>query len=69
MWPELEAAADQVINAVIPRLLGALQADGRELKPSLIHGDCWEGTYPHCSSGLAGTNPGLLGSRQCRYLG
>ena len=42
-WPELEAAAQQVISAVIPRLLGALQSEGRELKPSLIHGDCWEG--------------------------
>lgn len=42
-WPELEAAAEQVITGVIPRLLGILQSDGRELKPSLIHGDCWEG--------------------------
>ncbi|KAL9638851.1 MAG: hypothetical protein Q9164_001287 [Protoblastenia rupestris] len=44
VWEELEVTADQVVNGVIPRLLGALQADGRELKPSLIHGDCWEGT-------------------------
>ena len=36
VWPELEATADQVITFVIPRL----QADRRELKPSLIHGDC-----------------------------
>ncbi|KAI9715531.1 MAG: hypothetical protein M1828_000783 [Chrysothrix sp. TS-e1954] len=42
-WPELEAAAKQVIDAVIPRLLGVLQTDGRQIKPSLIHGDCWEG--------------------------
>jgi len=46
MWPELEAAADHVVTAVIPRLLGILQANGRELKPSLIHGDCWEGGRP-----------------------
>ena len=46
-WPELEAAAQQVINRVIPRLLGILQSEGRALKPSLIHGDCWEGK---CSS-------------------
>ena len=45
VWPELEAAAEQVITGVIPRLLGILQSDGRELKPSLIHGDCWEGDY------------------------
>ena len=42
-WVELDAAAEQVIRGVVPRLLGVLQADGRELKPSLIHGDCWEG--------------------------
>ncbi len=45
VWPELEAAADQLITGVIPRLLGILQADGRELKPGLIHGDCWEGPW------------------------
>ena len=54
MWPELEAAAGQVIAVVIPRLLGILQADGRDLKPSLIHGDCWEGMglplKPHFSA-------------------
>ena len=43
VWPELEAAAEQVITGVIPRLLGILQAEGRELKASLIHGDCWVG--------------------------
>ena len=42
-WPELEAAAQEVTSAIIPRLLGALQSEGRELKPSLIHGDCWQG--------------------------
>lgn len=31
-WPELEAAAAQVISAVIPRLLGVLQSEGRVLK-------------------------------------
>ena len=54
VWPELEAAAEQVITGVIPRLLGILQSDGRELKPSLIHGDYWEGEYTtlsgQCSS-------------------
>ena len=54
VWPELEAAAEQVIAGVISRLLGVLQSDGRELKPSLIHGDCWEGMllngYIDCSS-------------------
>ena len=41
-WPEYDAACKQLIDVVIPRLLGALQSDGRKLKPSLIHGDLWE---------------------------
>lgn len=32
---ELETAARQVIRRVIPRLLGVLQSEGRELKASL----------------------------------
>jgi fructosamine-3-kinase len=42
-WPELDAAVEQTINSVIPRVLGILQAEGRTLKPSLIHGDLWGG--------------------------
>ncbi|KAI1339149.1 Fructosamine kinase-domain-containing protein [Xylariaceae sp. FL0016] len=42
-WPELEAASDQLIRGVIPRLLGALQSDGRTIDPVLVHGDLWEG--------------------------
>jgi protein-ribulosamine 3-kinase len=41
-WPELEAACAQLIGVVIPRLLGILQSDGRQITPSLIHGDLWE---------------------------
>ena len=41
-WSELDAALKQLIGVVIPRLLGALQSDGRDIKPSLIHGDLWE---------------------------
>ena len=41
-WPELDAACKQLIDVVIPRLLGVLQSDGREIKPTLIHGDIWE---------------------------
>jgi fructosamine-3-kinase len=41
--PKLKAATSNVINRVIPRLLGVLQSEGRQLKPSLIHGDLWEG--------------------------
>lgn len=41
--PKLEIALANVVDKVAPRLLDPLQADGRELKPSLIHGDLWEG--------------------------
>ena len=41
-WPEYDAACKQLIDVVIPRLLGALQSDGRTITPALIHGDLWE---------------------------
>ena len=41
--PELEAAAEQVVTKVIPRLCGVLQSEGRQIKASLIHGDLWSG--------------------------
>lgn len=41
-WPEYDVVCKQLINAVIPRLLGALQSEGRDIKPTLIHGDLWE---------------------------
>ena len=43
VWIELDTLFNQVIDVVIPRLLGALEADGRTIKPCLIHGDLWEG--------------------------
>lgn len=39
---ECDAACKQLIDGVIPRLLSALQSDGREIKSMLIHGDLWE---------------------------
>lgn len=42
IWPEFEVACKQIIDAVIPRLLGALQSEGRSIEPALIHGDLWE---------------------------
>ncbi|KAL8768000.1 MAG: hypothetical protein Q9209_005671 [Squamulea sp. 1 TL-2023] len=41
-WLEYDAACQQLIDAVIPRLLGALQSDGRDITPALIHGNVWE---------------------------
>jgi protein-ribulosamine 3-kinase len=42
-WPEMERASSQIAEKVIPRLLGILQADGRQIEPAIIHGDLWEG--------------------------
>jgi Fructosamine-3-kinase len=42
-WPEYERAIQQIADKVIPILLEPLQANGRKLKPCLIHGDLWEG--------------------------
>ena len=42
-WPELEKVSERILTKVIPRLLGVLQENGREIKPCLIHGDLWEG--------------------------
>ncbi|KAL1845019.1 hypothetical protein VTK73DRAFT_1320 [Phialemonium thermophilum] len=42
-WPKYERAIRQVAWEVVPRLLEPLQAEGRSIKPCLIHGDLWEG--------------------------
>lgn len=41
-FPEYEAAFSKLRTEVIPRLLGALQQNGRTLTPCLIHGDLWQ---------------------------
>lgn len=41
-WPEYEAAIEKLTTRVIPILLGVLQADGRSIKPCLVHGDLWD---------------------------
>ncbi|KAL8874003.1 MAG: hypothetical protein Q9174_000599 [Haloplaca sp. 1 TL-2023] len=41
-WSELEKAADQVIDKVVPRLLNSLSWNGRPIEPALIHGDLWD---------------------------
>jgi len=42
-WDELDKAEKRLIQIVIPRLLDALSEGDRKIKPSLIHGDLWEG--------------------------
>lgn len=42
-WEELALLEKRIFESVIPRLIGALERDGRSVKPSLIHADLWEG--------------------------
>lgn len=41
--PELMEIAEEFINKVVPRLLRPLQTGGRDIKPTLCHGDLWDG--------------------------
>ncbi|KAH9986439.1 Fructosamine kinase-domain-containing protein [Xylariaceae sp. FL0662B] len=40
---ELHMIAEEFIQKVIPRLLRPLQTGGRNIKPTLCHGDLWDG--------------------------
>ncbi|OAP59167.1 hypothetical protein AYL99_06465 [Fonsecaea erecta] len=42
-WDALSALEDRLLERVVPYLLDNLTKDGRVVKPSLIHGDLWEG--------------------------
>lgn len=42
-WPEFDLVCKLTLQKVVPRLLLPLEAEGRVLKPCLIHGDCWDG--------------------------
>lgn len=41
-WPEYDNACKQLIDHVIPKLLGALQSEGRKIESVFCHGDLWE---------------------------
>ena len=41
--PELQAIGEEYCDKVIGRLLWPLQTGGRNIKPSLCHGDLWDG--------------------------
>ena len=41
--PELMEIAEEFIEKVVPRLLRPLQTGGRDIKPTLCHGDLWDG--------------------------
>jgi fructosamine-3-kinase len=40
---EMHYLTTAMLVKVIPRLLGALESDGRKIVPCLVHGDLWEG--------------------------
>ncbi|KAH6677028.1 Fructosamine kinase-domain-containing protein [Plectosphaerella plurivora] len=42
-WPELDAVYQQVQAHVVPRLIGALESEGRKVEPVLVHGNMWDG--------------------------
>lgn len=42
-WDGLGLLERRIFECVIPRLIGALERDGRIVKPCLIHADLWEG--------------------------
>lgn len=42
-WPEFDIVCKLTLEKVAPRLLLPLQSEGRVLKPSLLHVDCWDG--------------------------
>lgn len=48
-WKEFEVAVEKTHKYVIPRLLGALQSEGRTLVPRLIHGNL---TEENCGTSL-----------------
>ena len=41
-WQELDDVISITLDKLIPRLLDPLTAEGRSIKPALIHGDLWE---------------------------
>jgi protein-ribulosamine 3-kinase len=42
-WEEMDILEQRLLGHVVPRLIGAMERDGRLIKPSLIHADLWEG--------------------------
>ena len=43
VWPELDEIFQKALLQLIPRLIGVMESEGRSIKPSLVHGDLWEG--------------------------
>lgn len=41
--PDLEELTDRFVDKVVPRLLRPLETGDHNIKPSLCHGDIWDG--------------------------
>ncbi|BCS19907.1 uncharacterized protein APUU_20339S [Aspergillus puulaauensis] len=52
-WPLFDAVGQLVLSTVVPALLLPLQTNGRTIKPSLVHGDCWDGNTAMGEDGRA----------------
>jgi fructosamine-3-kinase len=76
-WKELDSLAKRIFSDVIPRLIGNLERNGRSIKPSLIHGDLWEGNtgtayetgnvYIYDSAAFYAHNEMEIGDWRCHY--
>jgi len=76
-WQELDQLEKRIISHVIPRLIGALERDGRTVKPCLIHADLWEGNtgtsydtgdiYIFDSAAFYAHNEMEIGDWRCHY--
>jgi len=42
-WKNLEQCAERLVKHVVPLILGPLEENGRKVKPTLVHGDLWDG--------------------------
>jgi protein-ribulosamine 3-kinase len=76
-WQELDRLEERIFSHVIPRLIGALETDGRSIKPCLIHADLWEGNtgtsyetgdiYVFDSAAFYAHNEMEIGDWRCHY--
>jgi protein-ribulosamine 3-kinase len=76
-WKDLDVLSNRIISEVIPRLIGALERDGRTVKPCLIHADLWEGNtgtsfetgdiYIFDSAAFYAHNEMEIGDWRCNY--
>ncbi|KAI1267229.1 vegetative incompatibility protein 4 [Xylariaceae sp. FL1019] len=49
-WHELDIVFERAQSHLIPRLIGAVEADGRKVTPVVIHGDLWDGNVANDSN-------------------